>query len=218
MQVTQILCRCNERIIIRLYPRRIEKTDTNYTILKILNSFKKNKMKKILAFGASSSVNSINKQLAAYAANLFTNATVEILDLNDYEMPLFSVDKEIKTGIPPLAQNFFAKLGSADVIVISFAEHNGAYSAAFKNIFDWISRINSKTFQEKPTLLLSTSPGPRGGATVLEIAKNRFPFQGADVKGTFCLPSFDSNFDAEKGITNQELNEKLLEIIQSIAL
>ncbi len=173
-------------------------------------------MKKIIAFGASSSKASINKQLATYTANQFKNATVEVLDLNDFEMPIYSVDKEKDNGIPQLAQDFYAKLGTADVIVISFAEHNGAYSAAFKNIFDWTSRINGKTFQEKPVLLLSTSPGPRGGSSVLEIAKNRFPFQGAVVKGSFSLPSFNDNFDAEKGITNEDLKNQLLEIISSI--
>jgi NAD(P)H-dependent FMN reductase len=175
-------------------------------------------MKKIIAFGASSSKTSINKQLATYTANQFQNATVEVLDLNDFEMPIYSVDKEKDNGIPQLAQDFYAKIGSADLIVISFAEHNGAYSTAFKNIFDWASRINGKTFQEKPVLLLSTSPGPRGGSSVLEIAKNRFPFQGAVVKGSFSLPSFNDNFDAEKGITNEDLKNQLLEIIISIEL
>ncbi|MFY8181736.1 MAG: NADPH-dependent FMN reductase [Flavobacterium sp.] len=175
-------------------------------------------MKKIIAFGASSSKASINKQLATYAANQFQNATVEVLDLNEFEMPIYSVDKEKDNGIPQLAQDFYAKLGTADAIVISFAEHNGAYSAAFKNIFDWTSRINAKTFQEKQVLLLATSPGPRGGSSVLEIAKNRFPFQGAVVKGSFSLPSFNDNFDAEKGITNEDLKNQLLEIISSIEL
>ncbi|WP_310555385.1 NAD(P)H-dependent oxidoreductase, partial [Flavobacterium sp.] len=96
--------------------------------------------KKIIAFGASSSKTSINKQLATYAASLFENSSVEILDLNDYELPLFSVDKEKENGIPQQAHDFYTKLGTADLIVISFAEHNGAYSTAFKNIFDWISR------------------------------------------------------------------------------
>jgi len=175
-------------------------------------------MKKIIAFGASSSKASINKQLAIFAANQFQNASVEVLDLNDFEMPIYSVDKEKDNGIPQLAQDFYAKLGTADAIVISFAEHNGAYSAAFKNIFDWTSRINAKTFQEKQVLLLATSPGPRGGSSVLEIAKNRFPFQGAIVKGSFSLPSFNDNFDAEKGITNEDLKNQLLEIISSIEL
>lgn len=173
-------------------------------------------MKKIIAFGASSSKTSINKQLATYVANQFENSHIEILDLNDYEMPVFSVDKEKESGIHPLALQFYEKLGTADLIIISFAEHNGSYSAAFKNIFDWISRINSKTFQEKPMLLLSTSPGPRGGATVLEIAKNRFPFQGGVIKGTFSLPSFGANFDSEKGIINADLKSQLLEIVNSI--
>ena len=175
-------------------------------------------MKKIIAFGASSSKASINKQLATFAANQFQNASVEVLDLNDYEMPIFSTDRETESGIPQLAQDFYAKIGSADLIVISFAEHNGAYAAAFKNIFDWTSRINSKTFQEKPTLLLSTSPGPRGGSSVLEIAKNRFPFQGALVKGSFSLPSFYENFDVVNGIINEDLKNQLHGIISSIEL
>jgi chromate reductase len=175
-------------------------------------------MKKIIAFGASSSKTSINKQLATYAAGQFENAEVEVLDLNDYEMPIFSTDKETESGIPELAQDFFNKLGTADLLVISFAEHNGAYSTAFKNIFDWTSRIHSKTFQEKQTLILSTSPGPRGGSSVLEIAKNRFPFQGAEVKGSFSLPSFNDNFNAKDGITDTALNNELLQIIKSITL
>ena len=172
--------------------------------------------KKIIAFGASSSKSSINKQLATYTANQFQNATIEILDLNDYEMPVFSVDKQAENGIHPLAQEFYAKIGSADLIIISFAEHNGNFSSAFKNILDWSSRINAKTFQEKPMLLLATSPGARGGSSVLDIATKRFPFQGGIVKGSFSLPSFNDNFDAEKGITNEELKNQLLEIVNSI--
>ena len=171
--------------------------------------------KKIIAFGASSSKQSINKQLATFAANQFQNVSVEILDLNDYEMPIFSVDKEKEDGIHPLAQEFYSKLGSADLIIISFAEHNGNYSAAFKNILDWTSRINAKTFQEKPMLLLATSPGARGGSSVLEIASKRFPFQGGIVKGSFSLPSFYENFDVINGIIHPEYKNQLLEIVNS---
>lgn len=171
--------------------------------------------KKIIAFGASSSKQSINKQLVTFAANQFQNVSVEILDLNDYEMPVFSVDKEKENGIHPLAQEFYDKLGSADLIIISFAEHNGNYSTAFKNILDWTSRINAKTFQEKPMLLLATSPGARGGSSVLEIANKRFPFQGGIVKGSFSLPSFFENFDVVNGIIHPEYKNQLLEIVNS---
>jgi chromate reductase len=175
-------------------------------------------MKKIIAFGGSSSRNSINKQLATYAANLFPNTEVEILDLNDYEMPVFSVDQEKEQGIHSLAHDFYNKIGTADLIVLSLAEHNGAYATAFKNILDWASRINAKTFQQKPMLLLATSPGARGGSSVLDIASKRFPFQGAEVKGTFSLPTFYENFDMVNGIIDPELKNQLMEIINSIEL
>jgi len=128
---------------------------------------------------------------------------------------VFSVDAEKQDGIPALAHAFYEKLGTADLIVLSLAEHNGAYTTAFKNVLDWASRINNKTFQQKPLLLLATSPGARGGATVLEIAEKRFPFQGADLQGSFSLPSFFENFDAESGIINPELKAQLLALVET---
>jgi NAD(P)H-dependent FMN reductase len=170
---------------------------------------------KIIAFGASSSSDSINKKLATYAASLFENATVEVLDLNDFEMPLFNVNIELIIGEHEIADAFLSKIKNADLLVISMAEHNGNYSAAFKNIFDWCTRINGKVFQEKPMLLLATSPGARGGASVLEIAKNAFPKYGATIKASFSLPHFDDNFDVENGrIKNVEYNAQLKEIVK----
>ena len=49
-------------------------------------------MKQIVAFGASSSKKSINKDLATYTASVIPNANALILDLNDYEMPIYSID------------------------------------------------------------------------------------------------------------------------------
>lgn len=167
-------------------------------------------MKKIIAFGGSTSQTSINKQLATYAAHLFSNADVEVLDLNDYPLPLFSVDLE-KEGIPQAAHDFYAKIGSADVLVVSLAEHNGAYSAAFKNLLDWTSRIQSKNFQNKPMLLMATSPGARGGASVLELAQKRFPYQGAEIMSTFTLPNFyDHLID---GVLSDSYHAELVECI-----
>lgn len=172
---------------------------------------------KIIAFGASPSIHSINKKLATYAASLFENATVEVLDLNDYQMPIFSVDIEKEIGQHELAKAFLDKIAAADTLVVSMAENNGNYSVAFKNVFDWCSRINGKVFQDKPMLLMATSPGGRGGATVLEIAKNAFPRYGAIVKATFSLPSFDANFDVEEGkISNPELDNQLKDLIKNL--
>ncbi|WNM20433.1 NADPH-dependent FMN reductase [Flavobacterium capsici] len=174
-------------------------------------------MKKIIAFAGSSSKNSINKKLVTYATSFFENVDVEILDLNDYEMPIYSIDKEKENGFPDLAFQFLSKLESADLLVVSMAEHNGNYTTAFKNILDWTSRINPKTFLGKKMLLMATSPGGRGGSSVLEIAKDRFPRHDAEIVGTFSLPSFNESFDVEKGvITDMELKNELMEIINSI--
>ena len=181
-----------------------------------MNSYLIPKMKKIIAFAGSSSKNSINKQLVTHVAHQFGNVTCEILDLNDYEMPIYSADRELENGIPKLAVDFFEKLGSADLILISLAEHNGAYSAAFKNIFDWTSRHNNKLFQQKPMLLMATSPGPRGGLGVLDIAKDRFPRHDANLVATFSLPSFRDNFEPAIGITNEALKIELQSIVKAI--
>lgn len=161
--------------------------------------------KKIVAFGASSSIHSINKKLATFAANQVKDAEITILDLNDYEMPIYSIDKEKASGIPQLAQDFKAEIKSADGLIISFAEHNGAYSAAFKNIMDWISRLEGSTWEDKPMYLLATSPGGRGGKSVLDIAVNRFGYTNKNINVHFSLPLFSTNFSEEKGITNENL-------------
>lgn len=165
-------------------------------------------MKKIVAFGASSSSKSINKALAIHAAGKVSDASITIIDLQEYVLPLFSVDAEEEYGIPEGAHKFSKLIESADGLVISLAEHNGTYTAVFKNLLDWLSRIDMKVWKGKPILLLSTSPGNRGAATVLAAAKAYFPFMDGNIIAGFSLPSFYENF-SNAGITNIELAEEL---------
>lgn len=178
---------------------------------------------KLLAFAATSSSKSINKQLVQYAANQLVGAEIELLDINDYELAIFSEDKEaeLKEGgqeHPELAKKFIQKIAESDAIIISFAEHNGSYTAAYKNIFDWASRVNPKVFQNKPMVMLSTSPGPAGGASVLASAVASAVFFDGDVKGSFSLPSFYDNFDIEQGrIMNAKINFQLISTVKSLS-
>jgi len=165
----------------------------------------------IVAFGASNSKRSINQQLANFAAQQIGNAAINLLDLNDFEMPIYSIDREKETGIPAEALQFKAHLRESDGIIISFAEHNGAYSVAFKNIFDWISRIEKDVWANKPMLLMATSPGGRGGQTVLDIALNKFKFMNNNILLSFSLPFFGNNFSKEEGIIDPELNREFRE-------
>ena len=171
-------------------------------------------MKNIIAFAGSNSKNSINKQLAIHASSLIENIEVTILDLNDFELPLYGIDFETEHGIPENAHAFLEHIKNADGIILSLAEHNGAYAAVFKNIFDWMSRIDGKLWNDKPMLLMATSPGGRGGATVLEIAAGRFPYMGGNIVASYSLSNFYDNFKDGK-IIDKQLNSQLDKAVQS---
>ncbi|WP_318416343.1 NADPH-dependent FMN reductase [Photobacterium leiognathi] len=172
---------------------------------------------KLLAFAATNSQQSINRALVTYAASQVNADEVEILDLNDFEMAIYSIDRENASGIPEQAQLLFDKIGQADAILISFAEHNGTYTAAYKNIFDWASRINQKFYQQKPVIMLATSPGPGGAKNVLDTAVTSAPFFDANVVGSLSIPSFYENFDLEKQtLINEELNSQLISLVTKL--
>lgn len=157
---------------------------------------------KILAFAASNSRNSINRALIDHAAarlraDIIPDAQIKMLDLNDYEMPIYSIDRETEGGIPAPAQGFFDQIGAADAVLVSFAEHNGFVTAAWKNIFDWMSRIEMKLWQGKPTVMLAASPGPRAGANVLASQKMLAPYFGADLRGTLGIGNWAEAWDVD---------------------
>ncbi len=171
---------------------------------------------KIIAFAASNSRHSINKAFVTYAAEVLksgldTEASVEVLDLNDYEMPLFSVDIEEQIGEHEVARRFYEKIGTADFLLISLAEHNGHYPAFYKNLFDWTSRISREVYQNKPTIFFSVSPGSGGAKSVLQAAVKSAGYFGVDLRASLSIPSFNDNFDTEKGrLSNHELQSNLI--------
>jgi len=170
-------------------------------------------MKKIVALGGSNSKKSINKELAQYTANQIVNSETIVADLNEFDLPLYGIDLENENGIPDNAIKLNALIEDADGIVVSMAEHNGSYTAAFKNAIDWLSRINQKVWKDKPMFLMAASPGARGGSSVLNTAIMAFPFFGGNIVTDFSLPSFYDNFSKE-GLKNADLNETLNKKIQ----
>jgi len=150
-------------------------------------------MKVILAFSGSLSSDSINHQLIEYAAPLLEGLDVRTISLRDYPMPLYSRDIE-REGIPETVKQFRALFDAADGFLISVPEYNSSIPAGFKNAVDWLSRTGGKPFQDKPVLLMSATPGGRGGASVQEHLLRVMPFWGAKVVGSFSLPKSGENF------------------------
>lgn len=169
---------------------------------------------KILAFAGSTSSTSINRELVKFVLQSFPEDEINLIDLNDFEMPLFSVDRE-KKGFPEQAHQFLAEIAASDIIICSMAEHNRNFTAAFKNLFDWCSRINVKVFQDKKMFVMSTSPGGFGGGNAMALSQKNFPAFGAEIIENFSLPKFYENFDLENGVINPELKKELDEKIES---
>ena len=159
---------------------------------------------KTLAFGASGSKNSINQSFSKYVAKQLFNS-YETLDLSQFHLPIYTVDEELENGLQETVETIYNHIKNADVIIISLAEHNGSYTAYFKNIFDWLSRKELKFFIDKKLILTATAPGPRGGQGVLDTALERFPKHGATILGHFVLPKYRENYNEENGIIDQEL-------------
>ena len=121
---------------------------------------------KLLSFAASNSANSINRALVQFAAarvaQQMTNIEVQGLDLADYRPPIYSPEIEAAEGVPQATLDLFAAIGAADAVLVSFAEHNGYASAAWKNLFDWMSRHDRHVWQQKPLVMLRL-PWQAGG-------------------------------------------------------
>lgn len=165
-------------------------------------------MKKVVTIAGSNSHKSINKALIAYASNLIEDVEIINIDLNNYILPIYGVDFEAENGIPTAVKRLDEIINTADAFILSLAEHNGSYTAVFKNVLDWLSRLDIKIWRGRPMFLMATSPGGRGGATVLQSASAYFPFLGAKITETYSLPSFYDNFK-EGEITEENFRKEL---------
>ena len=176
-------------------------------------------MKKILAFSGSNSKNSINQSLIHTMTKLNNDVEFEVISLRDFEAPMYSVDAESENGFPESMKKLSALISSADGLLISTPEYNGATPAVMKNTIDWLSRIEQKLYQNKPVVFLSASPGPRGGAGALGYFTMAAPYQGANLIGSKALGGFQnlvSNDEFIDEATKKEMTELLNSLVSSL--
>ncbi|WP_394971693.1 NADPH-dependent FMN reductase [uncultured Croceitalea sp.] len=165
-------------------------------------------MANILAFAGSNSSVYINYQLVKYTVSLIENHQVQLINMANLPFPMYSEDYEKKNGYSNSLIELKNDIGSADGLVLSVSEHNSNPSAFFKNVLDWLSRIDRNFLQETKVLLMSTSPGKGGAKYSLEVTNKVLPRFGAEIIESFSLPSFSENFDKEKGILDSDLSKK----------
>lgn len=128
-------------------------------------------MTKLLMFAGSVRKASTNKQLAALAASTAKEAGVEVtlIDLADFDMPIYNGDIEADTGLPETAKRLKHLFVEHDGFFIASPEYNSSISAVLKNALDWISRPHTENeprlwaFQGKVAAIGSVAPGALGG-------------------------------------------------------
>lgn len=162
-------------------------------------------MAKIIAFAGSNSTNSINYQLVRHTCSLVKGHDIQLLNLARFPFPMFSIDLEKQKGFSNSLIEFRDDIAAARGMILSVNEYNGNPSAYFKNVLDWLSRVDRKFMDNTKVLLMSTSPGKGGGRSSLGIIEKMLLHFGAEILSTFSMPSFHSNFDTGEGIKDAEL-------------
>ncbi|WP_268224127.1 NADPH-dependent FMN reductase [Sinomicrobium oceani] len=166
-------------------------------------------MASILAFAGSNSSTSINYELVKYTVSLVRDIPVQMLNMADCPFPMFSVDLEREKGFSNSLVELSKDIKNADGLILSVNEHNGNPSAYFKNLIDWLSRLELKYMAGTKVLLMSTSPGRAGGSHSLTKIEGTLPRFGAEIVSTFSLPSFNQTFSLEeKQITDAGLRDE----------
>ncbi|MEC3964498.1 NAD(P)H-dependent oxidoreductase [Flagellimonas halotolerans] len=164
-------------------------------------------MAAILAFAGSNSSTSINFKLVKLTTALVQNHDIQTLDMAEHPFPVFSEDLEKEEGYSASLKELKEQINSASGLILSVNEHNGNPSAYFKNVLDWLSRMDRKFLEGTKVLLMSTSGGKRGGKGSLTVVENMLPRFGAEIVAIFSLPSFYDKF-SEEGILDETLKNE----------
>jgi NAD(P)H-dependent FMN reductase len=164
-------------------------------------------MASILAFAGSNSSISINFKLLKYTSSFVVKHEILVLNMADFSLPMYSEDEERDNGFSEHLIGLKENIQKASGLIISVNEHNSNPSAYFKNLIDWLSRLDKNLLEGKKVLLMSTSPGKRGAIGAHEVAGKMMTRFGAEIVATFSLPSFQMNFDEENGIIDAELSK-----------
>ena len=130
-------------------------------------------MTKLLIFAGSTRQQSFNRKLAHATAAIARDAgaTVTLLELSDFDIPLYNADLEAR-GTPPDVVRLKQLLWEHPAWVICSPEYNGSYTALLKNTIDWASspvngdpvwQDGTRSFRGKVVGMLSASNGALGG-------------------------------------------------------
>lgn len=138
-------------------------------------------------------------RVAQYLQNKINSGTVAkavILDLLEYNFPIF--DERLKNQPNPTLQmlEYAARIKNADGIIIVTPEYNGGYPPALKNAVDFLY----EEWRRKPVAISTVSDGSFGGTQVItSIQFTLWKMKALTVPAMFPNPKVKELYD-ENGV------------------
>lgn len=167
---------------------------------------------RILVFGAALRAASLNRQLAALAAERLTahGANVDLADFREFESPIYDGDLEVTSGLPAGARAFNERVKAANAFAISTPEYNFSMPGALKNLIDWSSRERPIVWKGKPGFLLGASPSMIGAQRSLWAVRVPLESLGAHLyPDMFSLAQANQKLDETGRLTDEKLAKRL---------
>lgn len=121
-------------------------------------------------------------------------AKADIIDLEEYNFPLFDERLRLQKDPLPGAVAFAERIRGADGVIIVAPEYNGSYPASLKNVVDLLY----DEWRKKPVAITTVSDGPFGGTQVITSLQFTLWKIGAwTVPAMFPVPGVTKTFDEE---------------------
>lgn len=151
-------------------------------------------------------------RVALYFKNYLTEnklATVEILDLKEYDFPIFTDTLKNQANPSKAALDFAKKIETSNGIILVTPEYNGGYPASLKNAIDLLY----DEWRHKPVAIATVSAGPFGGAQALvSLQFTLWKMKIWTITEIFSVPNVHENYD-ELGVpTDKIATDKLVEV------
>ena len=151
-------------------------------------------------------------RIALYFEKYLANnelATTEILDLREYNFPIFDEKLKIQKNPEAKTLEFAKKIDSAHGVIIVTPEYNGGLPASLKNAIDLLY----DEWRHKPTGIVTVSGGPFAGSQCLvSLQFTLWKMKAWTITEMFSVPNVQDNYD-ENGIPkDKEATDKLAKV------
>ena len=136
-------------------------------------------------------------------------ATIEILDLKEYNFPIFEATLKTQKHPSERAMDFAKKIKLSDGIIIVTPEYNGGFPASLKNAIDLLY----DEWYHKPIGIATVSSGPFGGSqAMVALQFTLWKMKALTIPALFSVPYVEKAYDAKGIASDKPFSDKLADI------